>query len=169
MGRGIRHTDTHAGRIWKRAGQQGTDARWRTVQPSADVQEALADFRDLCFRPPDDPHEQNAGRLGCNSPVAGEALVALEPLYDRDRMRQAMDSGHFRDGVDVVRHALAALLHMQDDPDHHLYKPLTETMPPAREPGIVLETVLSRLLDAVQRDFQPEIESIKRENSGRTR
>jgi hypothetical protein len=35
-------------------------------------------------------------------------------------------------------------------------------MPPARDPGVGLEKVLRRLLAGVQRDFQPEIESIKR-------
>ncbi len=142
---------------------------WRIVAPSADVRDALEDFRDLCFRPPEDPAEPNGGDRGGNTPAAGEALAALEPLYDPDRMRQAMKWGVFRNGVDVVRQALAALMHMQDAPERHLYKPLDDEMPPAREANISLERVLVRLLSAVQSDFRPEVEIIRRECHDRIR
>jgi hypothetical protein len=138
------------------------ERNWRTVEPTPDVLEALADFRDLCFRPPADPHAPNQGNLGSNSAVAGQALAALEPLYDPARMRQAMDSGNFYDGVHLVQTALAALLCMQKNPDRHLYKPLSDADPPSRDPAISLDKVLSRLLTALQRDFQPEIDAIKR-------
>jgi hypothetical protein len=154
------HTGTFAGKLARRRLQK--QYQWRTAVPSRDVEEALADFRDLCFRPPADPSEPHTASLAGHSPVAGEALAALEPLYDDDKMRQATKSGNFRDGADVVRSALAALLCIEKDPDRHLYKPLTTNDTPARNPGIALDQVVSRLLIAVQRDFPQEIEAIRR-------
>jgi len=153
--------------VRRRPKRAANEHNWRTVNPSPEVLEALADFRDLCFRPPLDPYAPNHANLGSNSAVAGEALAALEPLYDPAHMRQAIDSGNFRDGVHIVESALAALLCMQKDPDRHLYKPLTEADPPARDPSISLDTVLSQLLSALQRDFQPEIDAIKRQQGAR--
>ena len=174
MGEKVQHTDTYESRLARKNGKpprltrQEAGSQWRTASPSKGVLEALADFRDLCFRPPDDPNEPNMGKLSCNSALAGLALVALEALYDPEQMEKARMSGNFRDGVDVVRTAMGTLLRMEDDPDRHLYRPLSEDMPPARDPGIRLETVLSRLLAGVQADFQPELDAIKRETFGRS-
>jgi hypothetical protein len=61
MGKNGQHTDTYQSRlVWNRL---QASAQWRTVAPSRDVAEALADFRDLCFRPPADPAEPNMGTL----------------------------------------------------------------------------------------------------------
>jgi hypothetical protein len=84
-------------------------------------------------------------------------------------MRRAMQSGNFRDGLDVVRRALAALLCIEKDPDRHLYSPLVVGDTPARDPGIALDKVVARLLGALQRDFPKEIEAIKREAGPRSR
>jgi hypothetical protein len=130
------------------------------------MKEALADLRDLCCQPPGDPGRPNHGCPACNSAVAGEALVALEALYDPQKMRLARRSGNFRDGVDVVRRAQAALLTMQRHPERHLYQPLTECWPAARDPGIPLDQVLVRLLNGVDGDFRPEIDEFKRARGG---
>lgn len=160
---GYFHTVRHRPRL------TADERSWRTVEPGPDVLETLADFRDLCFRPPEDPDAPTYGVLGSQSAVAGEALASLEPLYDPAHMRQAMDSGNFRDGGQIVETALATVLHMQKDPDRHLYKPLSEGDPPARDPSVSLDTVLSRLLVALQRDFQPEINAIKRQRDDHRR
>lgn len=145
----------------RRKWAESHEKKWRFVKAPGDVEEALEDLRDLCFRPPDDPDAVHLADRGSCSAAAGLALTVLEALYDEKNMNLQKGYNTYTDTEDLVRNALGALYVLQTNPDRHLYKPVFSNDPPPRNPNISLATVAFRLSDAVERDFAPEVEALK--------
>lgn len=139
------------------------DKAWRSVKPSKDVQDSLQDLRDLCFKPPEDPSEPHTAMFGGSTSTAAQTLVALEALYDENKMNSRGTRHNFSDGTDVVKEALSGIYTMMENPDRHLYKPHFDNDPPPREANISLSAVLENLDAAVLRDFPKEVDIIKAE------
>jgi hypothetical protein len=137
------------------------EKKWRFVKATKDVEESLEDLRDLCFRPPEDPDAPHLADRGCCSSPAGLALTVLEALYYEKQMKIQKGYSTYSDTEDLVRNALGALYVLEKNPERHLYKPVFSNDPPPRNPNISLATVASRLSDAVERDFAPEVEALK--------